>query len=60
MPAGAFVALAKRQELPVAVPANFESFWSERCEPSIENSSMWRILLNARSCPIIFARRDAS
>jgi hypothetical protein len=32
MPAGAFDALAKRQDLPVAVPANFESFWNERRE----------------------------
>jgi Tn3 transposase DDE domain len=32
MPASAFDALAKRQEFPVAVPANFESFWNERCQ----------------------------
>jgi hypothetical protein len=32
IPATAFDALAKRQELPVAVPANFEAFWNERCE----------------------------
>jgi hypothetical protein len=36
-----------------AVPANYESFWNERCErASIENSSMWRILLSVRSCPM--------
>jgi hypothetical protein len=32
IPAAAFGALAKRQELPVAVPANFELFWNERRE----------------------------
>jgi hypothetical protein len=32
IPAAAFDALAKRQELPVAVPPNFELFWNERRE----------------------------
>jgi hypothetical protein len=32
MPATAFNALVKRQELPVAVPTNFELFWNERRE----------------------------